>query len=150
MIEKNIIFSSEEYEKAYQYIKEQVTQNKTGVQEPVAIILGGQPGSGKSNIYDIALIRFEGNVVQLDCDQFREHHPEARKFIKSPETYGKNTNPFVFACVDRLADELSEERYNMIIESSMKSSGAATFYHGMLAPKGYKIEKINSFFPNPQ
>ena len=140
MIEKNIIFSSEEYEKAYQFIKKNITENISGVQEPVAIILGGQPGAGKSSIYDIALIRFEGNVVQLDCDKFREHHPYAERLSNEPETYGDKTNPFVFACVDRLADELSEEHFNMIIESSMKSSGAVTFYHDMLKHKGYKIE----------
>lgn len=52
MKEKNIIFSSEEYEAAYQYIKNMVIEIISGVQEPVAIILGGQPGAGKSSIYD--------------------------------------------------------------------------------------------------
>ena len=140
MIDNDMIFTSKEYEEAYQTIKGLVTKNKTGVNEPVAIVLGGQPGAGKSSIYDIAMIRFEFNIVKLDCDKFRKYHPEAEKLCKSPETYGEKTNPFVFACVDRLADELSEEKYNMIIESSMKSSGAVTFYHGMLSPKGYKIE----------
>jgi hypothetical protein len=138
---KDSIFSSEEYERAYQNIKERVTRNAKSVDEPVSIILGGQPGAGKGNIYTIASIRFKGNIVEIDCDKFRADHPNSKSlYAQDPDNYGLNTNPFVFAVVDRLVMELREKKYNMIIESSMKSSHSALSNHELLTPYGYKIE----------
>lgn len=138
---KNDIFSSPEYEKAYQKIKNKVIHNRTSVDKPIAIVLGGQPGAGKGrNIYPVARKRFENNIVELDCDKFREYHPESEKLNLDAATYGEKTNPFVFAVVDRLVEELSEQKYNMIIESSMKTPHTAFSNYDLLTPKGYKLE----------
>lgn len=50
------------------------------------------------------------------------------------------TNPFIFAVTDRLVEELSNEKYNMIIESSLKSSHTALQNASELPPKGYTVE----------
>ena len=70
-----LLMTEEEYSIAYQKIKEDITRDKTRVDFPVAIVLGGQPGAGKSNIYQIARKRFSNNLVELDCDAFRAYHP---------------------------------------------------------------------------
>lgn len=135
------IFSSSEYEEAYQDIKYIVTIGKYSVKEPTAIVLGGQPGSGKgNNIYPVARERFDDNIVELDCDKFRKNHPKAEQLNLDSATYGEKTNPFVYAVVDRLVEELSEQKYNMIIESTMSSPGTALWVYDTLSPKGYKIE----------
>ena len=139
-MDKDIIFSSEQYERAYQKIKNRVTEEISSVQNPTAIVLGGQPGAGKSSIYKEADRRFNKNIAHIDIDKFREHHPDAANLNKNPETYGDNTQKFAGAVVDRLIDELGEQRVNMIIESSMKSPNAAFQDYEMLNPHGYKIE----------
>lgn len=140
-MDKDIIFSSEEFEYAYQSIKERITQKVSSVDSPVAIVLGGQPGAGKGNIYTIASIRFGGNIVAIDCDKFRADHPDSKElYEQDADNYGLNTNPFVFAVVDRLISELREKQYNMIIESSMKSSHTAFENYDLLTPFGYRIE----------
>ena len=138
-MDKSTIFSPEEL-KAYNKIKKLVTKGKTGVSNPITIVLGGQPGAGKSGIYNLARERFNGNIVELDCDKFREFHPNADELAKNPDTYGEKTNPFVSAVVDCMAEELSELGYNMIIESPMKSTNTAFWLHEMLTPKGYSVE----------
>lgn len=135
------IISEKEFEIEYQKIKSKVIENKSPVDCPVAVVLGGQPGAGKSNIYDIYEEKSNDNMVKLDCDAFRKFHPN---FKKLHEIYGDNdavyTNPFIFKVVDRLVDELSKEKYNMIIESSLKSPHTAIENGTILPPRGYKVE----------
>ena len=50
------------------------------------------------------------------------------------------TNPFVFLIVDLLIEELSNEKYNLIIESSLNTSYSALEDGSKLPSKGYKIE----------
>lgn len=138
-MDKNTVFSPEELE-VYEHLKEKVTFNKQAVENPTAIVLGGQPGAGKSNLYKIARERFDGNIVELDCDKFREYHPNADELVKDPATYGERTNPFVFNVVDCMTEELGELKYNMIIESSMKSPNTAYQNYALLTPKGYSVE----------
>ena len=138
--ESDLRFSDPEEEVAYQKIKLGLIRGKSGVAEPVSIVLGGQPGSGKSNLYELAKDRFKSNIVELDCDKFREFHPNSEVFAAEPETYGTNTNAFVFSVVDRLVEELSEHKYNMISESTMKNPKVAFQNHGTVAPKGYTVE----------
>lgn len=132
-------FSPEEMQ-AYERIKKAVIKGKHGVDQPVAIVLGGQPGAGKSSLYEIARERFSGNIVELDCDAFRQYHPYSEQLSQDAATYGEKTNPFVFEVVDRLVAELSDQGFNMIMESSMKSPHTAFANHELLSPKGYAIE----------
>ena len=53
---------------------------------------------------------------------------------------GAKTNPFIFKTVDMLVEQLSDEKYNLIIESSLKSPNTAINNGKMLPPKGYEVE----------
>ena len=136
-----LLMSEEEFSISYQKIKQDITNSKTSVSSPVAIVLGGQPGAGKSNIYQIARKRFDNNIVELDCDAFRVYHPyyEQIKLMFGKED-GARTNPFIFKAVDMLIEELSDLKYNLIIESSLKSPNSAINNGKMLPPKGYEVE----------
>lgn len=136
-----LLLSEEAFKQAYKILKENVTKYKYPVSHPIAITLGGQPGAGKSNLYDIARKRFSKNIVELDCDAFRVFHPYYKQIKK---IFGKDdaikTNPFVFKAVDLLIEELSDEKYNLIIESSLNSPNSALDNGKNLRPKGYKVE----------
>jgi len=136
-----LLLSEEEFKRTYQIIKKLVIKNKTPVESPIAITLGGQPGAGKSNIYDIARKRFSYNIVEIDCDSFRIFHPYYKQIKK---IFGKEdafkTNPFVFKIVDLLIEEISNEKYNLIIESSLNSPNSALENGKTLPPKGYQVE----------
>lgn len=134
------IFLNPEYERAYQAIKTDTLLGITPVANPVTIVLGGQPGAGKSALYDIADVRFRNNIAHINCDKFRPDHPESESLALDATTYGDRTNDFVFAVADRLVEELGEQKYNMIIESSMKSPNTAFQDYDLLSPQGYTIE----------
>ena len=136
-----LLLSEEEFKNAYQILKVKLTKNKHPVKYPIAITLDGQPGAGKSNLYDIARKRFSNNIVELDCDAFRIYHPYYKQIKK---IFGKDdaikTNPFVFKVVDLLIEELSNDKYNLIIESSLNSPNSALDNGKKLPPKGYQVE----------
>ena len=136
-----LLLSEEEFKQVYLKLKETVTKDKHPVKFPIAIILGGQPGSGKSKLYSIARQRFSNNIVELDCDAFRIFHPyyhQIKKFFEKDDAI--KTNPFIFKVVDLLIEELSTEKYNLIIESSLNSPNSALNIGRNLPPKGYKVE----------
>ena len=136
-----LLLSEEEFLRAYINIYQTVLKNKLPVDSPIAITLGGQPGSGKSTIYKIARERFSNNIVEIDVDKFRIFHPYYKQIKKF---YGKYdaiyTNPFIFKVRDLLIEQLSSEKYNLIIESSLKTPNSALTNGKKLPPKGYKVE----------
>ena len=142
-IEKNnkILIGEEEFLQIYIIIKQKLIKNKIPVNSPIAITLGGQPGAGKSNLYKIARKRFSNNIVEIDLDKFRIFHPF---YWQIKKIYGKNdsikTNPFVFMIVDMLIEDLSSQKYNLIIESSLNTPSSALFNGKYLPSKGYKVE----------
>lgn len=142
-IEKNnkILIGEEEFLQIYIIIKQKLIKNKIPVNSPIAITLGGQPGAGKSNLYKIARKRFSNNIVEIDLDKFRIFHPF---YWQIKKIYGKNdsikTNPFVFMIVDMLIEDLSSQKYNLIIESSLNTPSSALYNGKYLPSKGYKVE----------
>ena len=77
----------------------------------------------------------------MDLDKFRIFHPYYKEIKK---IYGNDdvlkTNPFVFKVVDLLIEELSTEKYNLIIESSLNTPYSALYNGNNLPAKGYKVE----------
>ena len=141
MPNNELLLSETQFKNVYQLIKQKVIKNKYPVISPIAITLGGQPGAGKSNIYKIAKKRFSHNIVELNCDLWRVYHPYYKEIRK---IFGKDdaakTNPFVFKVVDLLIEELSNKKYNLIIESSLNTPYSALENGTKLPPKGYKVE----------
>ena len=138
-----LLMTEEEFFEAYQKIKQDITNTKKSVDFPVAIVLGGQPGAGKSNIYQIARKRFSNNLVELDCDAFRVYHPyyEQIKLMFGKED-GAKTNPFVFKAVDMLVEELSDQKYNLIIESSLNRPNTVLIMEKCFLLKDMKLNYI--------
>ena len=136
-----LLLSDDEFKQAYQEIKNFVTKTKSPVISPLAITLGGQPDSGKNNLYKIAKQRFDNNIVELDYDGFRYFHPYHRQITK---IFGKDfvdkTTLFVFKMVTLLRDELSEKKYIIIMESSLNNPNIAIQNGKILPLKGYQAE----------
>jgi hypothetical protein len=132
--EDKYFVSDEQFEEIYQLIKKTVVSqnNATPVpldEKPLAVVLGGQPGAGKSNVYTHYEDVLPDSIVGIDCDAFREYHPCYVQIYEDCQQNGGNpseiTNPFIYAISDRLVAELSEERYNMVIESTLRTPDVA-------------------------
>ncbi|GHU55987.1 toxin zeta [Clostridia bacterium] len=132
-------FTAQEFESKFLELFEDLTENKTPVNEPVAIILGGQPGAGKTTLHQI----FENqmpNIIKIVGDDFREYHPH---FDKLNEKYADSvpyTAPFAGKMTEALIEELSGKKYNLIIEGTLRTTDVPLKTNAILKNKGYKTE----------
>jgi adenylylsulfate kinase-like enzyme len=56
-------------------ILEYKLESATSQKNPRAVIIAGQPGSGKSRITIKAMEEFDRNVIVIDPDKLRSNHP---------------------------------------------------------------------------
>ena len=63
-------------------------RGKKSSKQPIAILLGGQSGAGKTTIHRIKQKEFQGNIVIIDGDSFRSQHPH---YLELQQEYGKDS-----------------------------------------------------------
>ena len=132
--------NEQDFIEKYNEIKQLETALLSPVQAPVAYILGGQPGAGKTSI-QTELIRNNPNTLIINADSYREYHPNFA-FIQAE--YGdespKYTQPFINAVTERLIDELSTEKYNLIVEGTLRTAEVPMKTAKELKERGYRTE----------
>ncbi|GHV48372.1 hypothetical protein FACS189499_07650 [Clostridia bacterium] len=116
------------------------TKGMTAVSFPHAMILGGQPGSGKTTIQNAALAE-NPNMIVINADEFRRYHPN---FAALNETFGVDsvlhTGAFSGAVAEKLIEKLSDEKYNLIIEGTLRTAETPLKTNELLKNKGYTTE----------
>jgi len=77
--------SSSALESPYIDLERLALRNTTPQEKPRAILLGGQPGSGKSEIASMAAqeLNARGGAVVIDADQLREMNPAYKKLSRT-------------------------------------------------------------------
>lgn len=145
MIENEILakykLSQQEHDEKYDEIKRAWTQNKHPVEKPVAVIIGGQTGAGKSGIIGYSLKMFaDGNVVVINSDEIKPHHPKNDEIASMyPNLYTKITDQESNSWTSRLFGELREEHYNLIFEGTMWNRRVADDAIADLIKLGYTV-----------
>ena len=93
---------------------------------PIAIVTGGQPGSGKSGLVKLAVKRFTEaykDYIILDVDQYRGACAGANIILeKYPEFYSDLTDGAVGKVMGRLIEDAINGGYNFIFEGTMGKS----------------------------
>lgn len=114
-------------------------KNLTPVTNPEGIITGGTPGAGKSVFVKLANKRLNNNLMTIDGDQFRQYHPNFQQLQKlvGPDI-AFVTGPFYGKMVRNILAKATENKYNVIIESTFKSIDSPLDYLKTLKAAGYK------------
>jgi len=116
--------------------------NVISQKHPVAIILGGQNGSGKSVLGEQFLSKHEQHgIVRIEGDALRDYHP---KF----EEYNKINDKLMvaFTAKDsgiwtrRLIEDAGHNRMNMLIETTLRSPDVVCETVRRLAKIGYEVQ----------
>lgn len=101
-----------------------------------ATLTGGQPGAGKSLINDILTTKNK-NLITINGDEFRTYHPKYEKLIKE---YGNDsvlhTQKFAGEMTEALIDKLSDNKYGLIIEGTLRTSEIPLKTKNLLEGKG--------------
>jgi UDP-N-acetylglucosamine kinase len=118
-----------------------LTQGKKASQHPTGILLGGQSGAGKSAIHGMKAVAYQGNIIIIDGDSFRTQHPRSLEITKQ---YGKEdakyTAQFAGQMTEALIDRLSDLKYNLLIEGTLRTSGTPERTAKLLLAKGYQTQ----------
>lgn len=133
--------TNEEHEYLYNIIKSLWTSEKYPVENPIAVIIGGQTGAGKSGIISYSQKMFEdGNVVIINSDEIKPFHPKSDEIAKKyPELYTKITDQESNTWTSQLFEEARNEKYNIIFEGTMKNNRVADEAIVELLNKGYTV-----------
>ena len=111
-----------EVESIFEREKKNILRGLYSSNNPVAILLGGQPASGKTQL----ALRVQEqnpkiNFLVVSGDEFRAYHPEALELIKDSSTYSEKTQIFSNVFTEKLIEESINQKFNMIVEGTMRN-----------------------------
>ena len=111
-------------------------------ENPTAVITGGQPGSGKSGVADIATERFsDSGYVLVDADKMRPFHPEYVNLMATDDRHAANlTHADCGPWANRLLRDGVEGRRNIIIDQTSRDPEALAKMTAGLREAGYRVE----------
>lgn len=108
--------------------------------KPIAILLGGQSGAGKTTLHDVFKIKLADNVLIINGDEYRALHP---RFSVLQRLYGDKavdyTAPWAGRMTEALIDALSHIGYNLIIEGTLHTADVPMKTAALLRERGYAI-----------
>ncbi|WP_068265115.1 zeta toxin family protein [Janibacter limosus] len=92
-------------------------------ERPVTMLLGGQPGAGKSRAADLATAAASGSVVAIVGDEYRRFHPAYVETLKAdplrmPDVTAQAAGRWIQMCVDHARDQ----GYSMLIEGTWRNA----------------------------
>jgi AAA+ ATPase superfamily predicted ATPase len=118
--------------------------NKKSADYPRAVLLGGQPGSGKSKLANIAVAETKSSegVVIIAADNYRNLHPKFEDEIVKlyPQEAPLIVAPVANKWAAMLIKDAVEERKNIIFESALANSYVATSMIDSFKRAEYKVD----------
>lgn len=113
----------------------------SGQDDPVAVLLAGQPGAGKTQLSRIFRKGFSYDCVFINGDDYRRFHPFYRELNEeNKDTLIKMTAAFSSEITEALIQRMSDCRYNLIIEGTGRTASVPLETARILKRKGYKVE----------
>ncbi|MBK7883415.1 MAG: zeta toxin family protein [Chitinophagaceae bacterium] len=112
----------------------------TPATDPIAIIIGGQPGAGKTQIIQQAKKDFNNNIVECNADGYRDFHP----FAKHIKAYHENLYPDLTTDLAqglniRLRRECQAQKLNFALEITLRDGAAVNATIAAVKKEGFTV-----------
>lgn len=130
-------------ERAYKDVERDALARTTPQEHPKAILLGGQPGAGKSALAAEAVreLRASGGAVVIDADRMREENPRYKQLSKEdPQNAADRTQKEAGEWATRLTMAAVENRRNLVVDGTMRSPENIRDLAMRLKDNGYEVE----------
>lgn len=130
-------------ENAYKGVERDALERTQAQENPKAVILGGQPGSGKSELAGEAIreMRQSGGAVVIDADRMREENPRYKQLSKDdPENAADRTQKEAGEWATRLTMTAIEEKRNLVVDGTMRNPENIRDLANRLKEAGYDVE----------
>lgn len=133
--------SESAFDRVQQYIIYDYRGNLTSTENPVAVIIGAQPGAGKSELQAIAQKELGGNVMICNLDALRDFHPDAETIKRKHEAYYPDiTGDYAWKWRVGLMDYCVENRLNFIVEVTFADGPYINNMISGLRGKDYQVD----------
>ena len=117
--------SEEEHNKIYKEIEKEVFVNSTPQEEPIAIIVGGQPGCGKGGVIAYTKNQVEANgkcIILITTDEYKPYHPNAIEIArKYPTEYVEIVEQDAGPWTGSIMKKAIDDKHNFIFEGTLKN-----------------------------
>ncbi len=127
--------------KIYEQEKETYLKKLEPQKHPKAFILGGQPACGKGGL---ALKIEEQNpndrFLFVNGDNYRIHHPNFRELKNNSNQFSSETQIFSNVFTEKLIEEAIKNKYNIIVEGTMRNPQTPYNTAGLFRRNGYSVE----------
>lgn len=107
---------------------------------PIALVIGGQPGAGKSFALAHARSQLQdsaGSAVVISVDELREYHPYWRAYARSDPLAAERTQHDAGLWYARLTNDAIAQRVDVAFETSMRRPEPVLALAGRLRADGY-------------
>ena len=136
-MEKN--YTDDELEIKFKEILEYYKSMYSPTENPKVTLLGGQPGAGKSGLEN--LINIKKNYVSISGDDYREYHPRFKEInLEHGREASKYTQQWAAEITEKLIRELRKEKYNLIIEGTLRTAELPLKEANAFKKAGYEVE----------
>lgn len=117
--------SEEEHNKIYKKIESEVFVNSTPQDEPIAIIVGGQPGCGKGGVIAYTKNQVEANgkcIILITTDEYKPYHPNAIEIARNyPTEYVEIVEQDAGPWTGSIMKKAIDDKHNFIFEGTLKN-----------------------------
>lgn len=91
--------------------------------QPTTVLLGGQPGAGKSNAGRLAAGQVPGGVVSIVGDEFRQFHPQYREVMRDdPLRMPDVTAQAAGRWIQMSVEHANEHGYSALVEGTWRNA----------------------------
>lgn len=120
-----------------------LVRNLEPQEQPMAFILGGQPASGKSKLANVIMASFPNDkFLFVNGDVYREFHPAVSELIKDYKSYSEKTQIFSNVFTENLIQEAIKNKYNIIVEGTMRNPQIPLKTAKLFKENGFKVEAL--------
>ena len=121
---KKYKLTKKEHETYYEELRNSYIKGKKPVKKPVAVIVGGQAGAGKSGLLEYSKKLFkDSNFIIINGDEIRFFHPKCDEIARLyPELYIEITSQDTNLWTRKLFAELRQKKFNLIFEGTMRNN----------------------------
>ena len=132
-------YTDEELEIKFKQILEYYKSMYSPTENPKVVLLGGQPGAGKSGLEN--MINEKKNYASISGDDYRKYHPRFKEInLEYGRDASKYTQQWASEITEKLIKELGKEKYNLIIEGTLRTAELPLKGAGAFKKAGYEVE----------
>lgn len=123
LLKEKYKLSDNEYSDIERNIIKFYTEFVDSVKNPLAVILGGQPGAGKSELEKVAMNNLDRNAVVCNVDNLKDWHPKASE-VKNlyPEKFSEIIGPAAHLWNLSLRNHCVDHKLNFILETTFSDA----------------------------